>query len=44
MGWKTSNFNVEFNVGKREEIGVPICEIINFEHWRLGLAIREDAK
>ena len=29
-GWKTSNFNVE----KREEFGVPLCEIINFEHWR----------
>ena len=34
VGWKTSNFNVDFNVGKREEFGVPLCEIINFEHWR----------
>jgi hypothetical protein len=32
--WKTSNLNVQFNVGKREEFGVPLCEIINFEHWR----------
>ena len=33
-GWKTSNFNVDFNVEKREEFGVPLREIINFEHWR----------
>ena len=32
--WKTSNFIADFNVGKREEFGVPLCEIINFEHWR----------
>ena len=31
-GWKTSNFNVDFNVEKREEFGVPLWEIINFEH------------
>ena len=35
VGWKTSNFNVDFNVEKREEFGIPLCEIINFEHWRL---------
>ena len=29
VGWKTSNFNVDFNMGKREEFGVPLCEIIN---------------
>ena len=23
-GWKTSNFNVDFNVEKREEFGVPL--------------------
>jgi hypothetical protein len=23
-GWKTSNFNVDFNVAKREEFGVPL--------------------
>ena len=34
VGRKTSNFNVDFIVGKREEFGVPLCEIINFEHWR----------
>ena len=28
VGWKTSNFNVDFNVGKREEFGVPLCEIL----------------
>ena len=33
-GTETSNFNVDFNVGKSEEFGVPLCEIINFEHWR----------
>ena len=33
-GWKASNFNVDFNVEKREEFGVPLLEIINFEHWR----------
>ena len=32
-GWKTSNLNVDFNVEKREEFGVPLREIINFEHW-----------
>ena len=32
--WKTSNFNADFDVGKREEFGVPFCEIISFEHWR----------
>ena len=34
VGWKTTNFNVHSNVGIREEFGVPLCEIINFEHWR----------
>ena len=34
VGWKTSNFSVDFNVEKREEFGVPSCEIINFEYWR----------
>ena len=34
VGWKTSNFNVDFNVEKREEFGIPLCEIINFEYWR----------
>ena len=24
IGWKTSNFNVDFNVEKREEFGVPL--------------------
>ena len=33
-GWKTSNFNVDFNVEKREEFGIPLYEIINFEYWR----------
>ena len=33
VGWKTSNFNV----GKREAFGVPLCEIINFEHYTLGV-------
>jgi len=24
VGWKTSNYNVDFNVGKREEFGVKL--------------------
>jgi hypothetical protein len=34
VGWKNSNFIANFDVGKREEFGVPLCEIINFEYWR----------
>ena len=34
VGWKTSNFNADFNVGKREEFGVPLSEIFNFEYWK----------
>ena len=33
VGWKTSNFNVDFNVEKREEFGILLSEIINFEYW-----------
>ena len=33
-GWKTPNFNVDFNVEKREEFGVPLWKIIHFEYLR----------
>ena len=36
--WKTSNFIVDFDGGKREEFGVPLCEIINFEYVCIGCA------
>ena len=32
--WKTSNFNLGINVGKREEFGVLLSEIVNLEYWR----------
>ena len=30
--WKTSNFIVDFDAEKREDFGVPLSEIINFDY------------
>ena len=32
--WKTSNFIVDFDAEKREDFGVPLSEIINFDYLR----------
>ena len=32
--WKTSNFIVDFDAEKREDIGVPLSESINFDDLR----------
>ena len=34
VGWKTSNFIVDFDVGKSKDFGVFLSESINFEYLR----------
>jgi len=34
VGWKTSNFIVDFDVGKNKDFGVFLSESINFEYLR----------